>query len=108
MTSPDRFSRRRVLQGFTLTVPVLSFAGAMGNSALAAESPPLLSPEAPEAKAVKYVEDAKNAKGALPNSTCANCGLYQGKNGATTGPCQIFTGKQVRAAGWCSSWAPQM
>jgi hypothetical protein len=105
MTSVDR---RRVLQSLTLTLPLLPLAGTSLNSALAADTPPLLSPEAPEAKAVKYVEDATKAKGALPNSTCANCGLYQGKAGAAAGPCQIFTGKQVKAAGWCSSWAPQM
>jgi high potential iron-sulfur protein len=104
MTSVDQLSRRRVLQGLTLTLPLLPVVG----TTVAADTPALLSPEAPEAKAVKYVEDASKAKGALPNSTCANCGLYQGKAGAATGPCQIFTGKQVKAAGWCSSWAPQM
>ena len=104
MTSVDRLSRRKLLQGLTLTLPLLTVAG----TTVAADTPALLSPEAPEAKAVKYVEDASKAKGALPNSTCANCGLYQGKAGAATGPCQIFTGKQVKAAGWCSSWAPQM
>jgi hypothetical protein len=24
------------------------------------------------------------------------------------GPCQLFPGKQVKAAGWCTGWAPQM
>jgi hypothetical protein len=105
MSSNDRLSRRRVLQGLTLGIPLLPLASA--RTAKAAE-PALLSPDAPEAKAVKYVEDASKAKGAIPGSTCANCGLYQGKTGALTGPCQIFTGKQVKAAGWCSSWAPQM
>jgi hypothetical protein len=108
MTLVDRSSRRKVLQSLTLTLPLLPFAGITLDRALAADSPPLLSPEATEAKAVKYVEDASHAKGALPGSTCANCGLYQGKAGAAAGPCQIFTGKQVKAAGWCSSWAPQM
>jgi hypothetical protein len=75
--------------------------------ARAADAPPI-SESDPAAKAVKYVEDATRAKGAAKGSTCANCGLYQGKSGAATGPCQIFPGKTVAAAGWCSSWAPQM
>jgi len=28
--------------------------------------------------------------------------------GSAQGPCQLFAGKQVKAAGWCSAWAPQM
>jgi len=68
----------------------------------------LLSVAAPEAKAVKYVEDATQAPAATPGSNCANCGLYQGPNGSAQGPCQLFPGKEVKATGWCSSWAPQM
>jgi hypothetical protein len=105
MSSIDRPSRRRVLQGFTLGAAAWCLNK---RAALAADSLPLLSPDAPEAKAVKYVEDASKAQGALPGSTCANCALYQGKNGLPAGACQIFPGKQVKAAGWCSSWAPQM
>ncbi len=69
---------------------------------------PLMSEDDPAAKAVKYVDDAKKAKTAKAGSTCANCGLYQGKEGAKSGPCQIFPGKAVTAAGWCQSWAPQI
>ncbi len=107
MTCTDRSTRRRMLQSLLLSIPLLPFAGPYIPDAHAADAP-LLSPDAPEAKAVKYVEDATQAKGALPGSTCANCALYQGKNGSVNGPCQIFAGKQVKAAGWCSSWAPQM
>lgn len=88
-------------------------AALVGDAALrlepaeAADVPPL-SEDDPAAKAVKYVKDATRAKGAVPNNTCANCGLYQGKEGAGSGPCQIFPGKSVAAAGWCSSWAPQI
>jgi High potential iron-sulfur protein len=105
--SLDSPSRRRLLQKLTLGVPLLSLAASQVNAALAADAP-LLSPDAKEAKAVKYVEDASKAQGALPGSTCANCALYQGHSGAPAGACQIFPGKQVKAAGWCSSWAPQM
>jgi hypothetical protein len=107
MTHVDRSSRRRLLQKLTLGVPLLPIAVSHLSSALAAEAP-LLSPGVKEAIAVKYVEDASKAHGATAGSTCANCALYQGQAGAAQGPCQIFPGKQVKAAGWCSSWAPQM
>ncbi len=108
MSHVNHLSRRRLLLKLTLTVPLLPLAAAQLSAALAADELPLLSPEAKEATAVKYVEDASKAHGAIPGSTCANCALYQGHAGAAQGPCQIFTGKQVKAAGWCSSWAPQM
>jgi hypothetical protein len=96
-------SRRHLLQTLTLGVPLLSVA-----TAARALDAPLLNPEDKDAKAVKYVEDATKAQRATPDSTCANCAVYQGKAGAATGPCQIFPGKLVKAAGWCSSWAPQI
>jgi hypothetical protein len=99
-------SRRRLLQSLTVGLPLLPLAGPL-RTALAADAP-MLSPNAKEAKALKYVEDASKAEGAVKGSTCANCALYQGHAGAATGPCQIFPGKSVTAAGWCSSWAPQM
>ena len=95
-------SRRDLLQTLTLGIPLLSVASAQAADA------PLLNPEDKDAKAVKYVEDATKAQRASPDSTCANCAVYQGKAGAATGPCQIFPGKLVKAAGWCSSWAPQI
>ena len=100
-------SRRHFLQTLTLGAPLMTVA--TYESARAADAP-LLNPEDKDAKAVKYVEDATKAKalGAPPDSTCANCAVYQGKAGAPTGPCQIFPGKLVKAAGWCSSWAPQI
>lgn len=99
--------RRHLLQSLALGLPVLSLALSRISPARAADAP-LLSPDAPEAKKLKYVEDAHKAQGAVAGSTCANCGLYQGRAGSASGPCQIFSGKQVKAAGWCSSWAPQM
>jgi hypothetical protein len=102
----QNLSRRRLLQGLTVGVPLLPLVAPL-RTALAADAP-MLSPDAKEAKALKYVEDASKAQGAVKGSTCANCALYQGHAGAATGPCQIFPGKSVTAAGWCSSWAPQI
>jgi hypothetical protein len=97
-------SRRHLLKSVAVGATLLS---ARPRSSIAADAP-LISENDPAAKAVKYVDDAKKAKGAAPGNTCANCGLYQGKEGAKIGPCQIFPGKSVTAAGWCSSWAPQI
>jgi hypothetical protein len=87
-----------------------SLAPLAASLARRAEAAPamLLSAGSPEAKAVQYTEDAKTAHTTQPGSTCANCALYQGANGSTQGPCQIFPGKEVKAAGWCSAWAAQM
>jgi hypothetical protein len=107
MSAELSLSRRRLLQRLALGVSLAPLAaGALRESRAAAA--PLLSVDAAEAKAVKYVENAKDARGASPGSNCANCGLYQGPNGSTQGPCQLFPGKEVKATGWCSSWAPQM
>jgi len=101
-------SRRRLLQRLALGASVAAplTVGAWRRSYAAPA--PLLSVDAPEAKAVKYVENASDAQGATPGSRCANCGLYQGPDGSSQGPCQLFPGKEVKAAGWCSSWAAQM
>ena len=81
---------------------------ALGLRQAFAAGVPLLNPADPAAKAVKYVEDAKRTRDAPAGNTCGNCALYQGASGSSQGPCQIFPGKDVKAAGWCSSWAPQM
>ena len=107
MTAENSLSRRRLLQHLMLGMSLAPAAGAL-RTALAATSAPLLAVDAPEAKAVHYVENARDAKGATPGSNCASCGLYQGGNGSTQGPCSLFPGKEVKAAGWCSSWGPQL
>jgi High potential iron-sulfur protein len=97
-------ARRRLLQRLALGVPL----AALGIEPRARAAAALLDAASPEAKAVKYVEAAAEASGATPGSSCANCALYQGAEGSKQGPCQIFPGKEVKAAGWCTSWAPQM
>ena len=108
MTANPPLSRRRLLQRLALGVSLTPVVAGAVRTAFAAAPPPLLQVSSAEAKAVKYVEDAKDAKGATPGSTCANCGLYQGSNGSAQGPWQLFPGKDVKASGWCSSWAPQI
>jgi hypothetical protein len=98
-------TRRHLLRRLAAAASLASVV--IGRCAQAADAP-LIAVDDPAAKAVKYVEDAAKSKEAKAGSTCANCGLYQGKEGARTGPCQLFPGKSVTAAGWCSSWAPQI
>jgi hypothetical protein len=103
-----KVSRRTVLRSAAFGLTVTPFAILyQANNALAADGA-LVSPDDAAAKAVHYVEDASRVKGASVGSKCANCALYLGSANSTQGPCQIFSGKQVKAAGWCSSWAPQM
>jgi hypothetical protein len=106
MSNADFLSRRRLLK-LTLGTALAPLALVPPRTSRAADQP-LLDPRSAEAKAVSYVEDASQAKDAGPGNACATCGLYQGASGSAQGGCQLFPGKQVKAAGWCSSWAPQM
>jgi hypothetical protein len=110
MTAIKTLTRRDIVRHLALCIAVAPIAVTAVRQARAGDdaSLPLLPVDAPEAKAVKYVENAQQAKGRVLDSSCANCGLYQGASGTTQGPCQLFPGKAVTAAGWCSSWAPQM
>jgi hypothetical protein len=107
MTRETSLSRRRLLRRLALGLSLAPVAITAWRTAFAADLP-LLPVSAPEAKAVSYVENASAARDAAPGSSCANCGLYQGADGSAQGPCQLFPGKAVKAAGWCSGWAAQM
>ena len=63
----------------------------------------------PQAVALGYVADAikadtKKFPKYAAGQNCANCALYQGKAGDTSGACPLFAGRQVTAKGWCSAW----
>ena len=77
-----------------------------------ADDLPQVSESDPMAQAMKYTNDASSVDAASRNNpaadqTCANCALVQGADGDAWRPCQIFPGKTVAAAGWCSVWAPK-
>ena len=61
-----------------------------------------LTEDDPTAQSLKYVHSSTT-----DGQTCANCALIQGNDGDEWRPCQIFPGKLVNAAGWCSVWAPK-
>ena len=103
LTQLTNASRRTFLKRATLSVALIPVAGLPLGAALAADLPPVTSDD-PTAKALQYVPDASQAKGAKPGSKCANCANYQGAAGSEQGGCVLFPGKTVKAAGWCSSW----
>lgn len=109
MSRPLALARRQLLERLAIGLSLVPAAGgALRYAPAFAADTPLLAIDAPEAKAVKYVEDAGTAPGATPGSNCASCGLYQGEGGSAWGPCQLFPGKNVKASGWCSAWTPQL
>jgi hypothetical protein len=96
-------SRRRLLKNVSLGVALAPIAAATFRTAWAAEMP-LVSPDDPTGKALKYTPDASKAPEAKPGSKCETCKLYQGAAGSAQGACLLFPGKAVKASGWCSSW----
>jgi hypothetical protein len=107
MASNENLSRRNLLKKWLLGAAVAPLVTAGLSTSYAADVP-LLSADDATAKTLKYTDDASKAKGVPADNKCGNCALYQGSYGSSQGPCQIFPGKQVKAAGWCSSWAPQI
>lgn len=99
--------RRRLAAGLLMGAIVAPLPLLRSRQAKATDLP-LLDPSSPAARKAKYVPDASQAKGAAKGNSCANCGLYQGANGSKQGACQLFPGRDVLAAGWCSSWEAQM
>jgi hypothetical protein len=95
-------SRRRLLKHVALGIVLAPLAGAP-FAAPTAEAP-LVSPDDPTARAVKYVGEAGKSPDARPGTRCGSCTLYQGAAGSAQGGCPLFPGKSVKATGWCSSW----
>lgn len=105
----SKIARRKFIQ-----LSAVAAAGCFinpGREAVAGDLPKLTEDD-PMAKAMKYVHDASKVDPATRNNpaaeqNCANCALIQGADGDAWRPCQIFPGKAVAAAGWCSVWAPK-
>jgi len=77
-----------------------------------AQDMPKIEESDPVAQSLKYTHDASSVDAAsranpAADQTCANCALIQGADGEDWRPCQIFPGKLVANAGWCSVWAPK-
>ena len=93
MNNQNHDKRRRAILKGLVSIPVLAIVGYQPTVNAA-----MVSADDPTAKALSYT-----AKSTKEGQTCANCSLYQGGT-AASGPCPIFPGKDVAAAGWCTSW----
>ena len=104
--SSHRIPRRSLLKHALLGIAAAPAAGWLSR----AESAPVkLDVNAPQAKALGYVEDASKVAAkanptAPPGQACPNSLQSQGKPGEALLPCNIFPGKLVQAKGWCKVW----
>ena len=98
----NRFDRRTFLICATACTAVVSAKVRAQTSAKVDEAEP-------QAVALGYkndttkVDDKKFPKH-TKDQKCANCQLFTGKPSDAWGPCALFAGRNVSAAGWCSSW----
>jgi len=97
-------SRRRFIRIGVLGAVAAPFSHLLLQEQARAQDLAKLDENDPQAKALNYVHDAAESNRPSPDQNCANCQLYTGDPGAEWGPCQIFPGKSVKAAGWCSAW----
>ena len=105
----SKIARRKFLQ--LSAVAAAGYFVQPGREARADDLPHLAEDDQ-MAVAMKYTHDASTVDAAsrtnpAADQNCANCALIQGNDGDTWRPCQIFPGKAVNAAGWCSVWAPK-
>ena len=96
-------SRRKFMRQSLLGIAALPFgASILSTRAFAQELEPL-DPASPLAKALNYVEDAKEASGHAAyeeGEHCANCMFFQEANNG----CTLFPQNSVAPEGWCQSW----
>jgi len=107
MNSKETVNRRKFIKltlGSAVAIPTLT-----GTMAQAGGHLPKIEESDPQASALAYKHDASTVDAAnfKAGSRCDNCSLYQGKEGDDWGPCGIFPGKEVAAAGWCSAYNPK-
>ncbi len=101
-------SRRRLLAGVFQAVVAMPWLYQVSESAPVMP----LDPADPQAKRLGYVENAATVdRGANPSFSadqkCSNCVQYRGRPGEPRGPCNVFEGKTVAAAGWCVVWGQE-
>ena len=104
MTAPLNRDRRALLRRITLGLAAAPIA-LPSRTVLGAGQLPLLSENDPAARALEYVADAQKSSHAAAGALCSNCSVYGGADGSKEGPCTLFPGKFVKAAGWCKSWS---
>ena len=108
-TPLSKIARRKFIQ-----LSAVAAAGVIASPSrqAVAQDAPKVAEDDPMAQGLKYTHDASTVDPSTrPNpaadQTCDNCMLIQGNDGDEWRPCQLFPGKVVAAAGWCSAWAPK-
>ena len=94
--------QRRALISRGLAAGAVATAGGLFASRRSLADAPLDQND-PTAKVLGYVTQSIKT-----DAKCNNCTQFQGKAGEAQGPCIIFPGKDVAAAGWCLSWVKKV
>jgi len=97
---PMNQSRRdavKKMMGGLAAVPLMNL---VGMATAQAEDLPHVTADDPTAVALKYVEKSEDPDG----HHCANCQFQMPVTEGEWVPCQLFPGKLVHSAGWCTSW----
>jgi len=81
-------------------VPLSALVGSLPSHAQ--DDLPLVDPSSAQAQALEYVEEST-----VEGQVCSNCSLYQGSEDSEQGPCPLFPGNAVKAAGWCNAYVPK-
>ena len=98
-------NRRTFIKNTAVTISGLTLlkVSSYSNQAAAAE---LVSTTDTMAVSLKYVEDAAEASTRTDkDAICANCQFYSDTADTDAGPCSLFSGKAVKAKGWCTAWS---
>ena len=94
---------RRYFLTSTAAIAAVGPSILFNSSPAAATEMPRVDPDDSQAKALSYVHESPRA-----DNICANCQLYTGDTNAAWGPCALFPGKHIAAAGWCSAWTKKV
>ena len=99
--------RRNILKKSLFGLTAVAAASIVAPSAYA-DGLPDLTEDDPMAMSLGYKKDTATVDAAkqpqhAADQSCANCALYTSTSDAV-GKCAIFTGKQVKATGWCTAY----
>ncbi len=92
--------RRQVVSAMGASVVAVPVAALVTSLPSHADS--MVDPTSAQASALQYIEVSEKA-----DAVCSGCSLYQGDAGSEAGPCPLFPGSKVAAAGWCSAFNPK-
>jgi hypothetical protein len=95
-------TRRKFVSLISAGAAVIPVSALVASLPSHAQDAPAVDPSSAQAQALQYVSESEN-----PDQNCGNCTLYSGTEGAAMGPCPLFPGSSVMAAGWCSAYVPK-